>query len=538
MKKAAPATRALVAAGTLLLLLQACGGGGSGSTTPVASPSPPTTPATPPTPSTPAPPVPAADGAFSDSNSYSNARNAGLASPNEQAAVVHTSMTLAGQKIDYTATSGHLTATDPSGRPTVSFFYVAYTADNKPAAQRPVTFFYNGGPGSASMWLHMGAFAPKRIVTNIPSTVMPSPTQFIENQESLLDITDMVYVDAVGTGFSQAIAPNTNGQFWGVDSDAQSIRDFVRRYLTVNGRGASPVYMMGESYGGPRAAVVANLLETAGVRLAGVILQSPAMDYNANCGVLDTPISCEGYVPTYAAVGAYHQRSTPLPTDFNAYIVQARSFAAGAYRTAMSAFIASKIGPPLAVADQLSALTGLPTLTWQQNFNLMPGYFQKNVLQGNLVGRYDARVFAPNGSALTSGGDPSQAVISNAFGATMLNYLANELKYKAGSAYLPFSDIINEWNFSHDGKPVPDTIPDLASAIMINPKLKILSMSGMHDLATPFYQTELDLARLGNYPNITIRNYSGGHMSYLDDTARRAQKAALVIFYGSAPGSP
>ncbi len=524
---------AIALSSALAILLQACGGGGGTSAAP-----PVTAPVAPAAPSTPTTPTPVADGSFNDTNSYSNARNASLATPNEQAAVIHTSMTLAGQKIDYTATSGHLSALDPSGRATVSFFYVAYTADNKAAADRPLTFFYNGGPGSASMWLHMGAFAPKRIVTNIPSTVMPSPTQFIENQESLLDITDMVYVDAVATGFSQAIAPNTNSQFWGVDSDAQSIRDFVRRYLAVNGRSASPVYLLGESYGGPRTAVVANLLETAGVRLTGVILQSPVMDYNANCGVLEAFISCEGYVPTYAAIGAYHQRSNPLPTDFTSYIVQARAFAAGAYRTAMSAYITSRIGPPLAVADQLAALTGLPTLTWQQNFDLMPSYFQRNVLPGQLVGRYDARVFAPNGSALASGGDPSQAVISNVFGTTMLDYLANELKYRAASAYLPSSDIINEWNFSHDGKQVPDTIPDLASAILINPRLKILAMSGMHDLATPFYQTELDLARLGSYPNLTIRSYSGGHMSYLDNTARRAQKADLTAFYGSTARSP
>jgi carboxypeptidase C (cathepsin A) len=518
--------RAAAAASAIALLLQACGGGGGSSTAtpPAVVPTPPVT--------VPTPPV-VSDGSVSDSNAYSNARNASLATPNERAAVVHTRITLAGQQIDYTATSGHLTATDPSGRATVSFFYVAYTADNKAAATRPLTFLFNGGPGSAAMWLHMGSFAPKRIVTNIPSTVMPSPTQFIENQESLLDLTDMVFVDPAGTGFSQAIAPNTNISFWGVDSDAQSMRDFVRRYLAANNRAASPIYLLGESYGGPRAAVMANLLETAGVRLAGVIMQSPAMNYNSNCGVLDTPISCEGYVPTYAAIGAYHQRSNPVPTDFAAYVVQARDFAAGAYRSAMSAFIASKIGPPLAVANQLAAYTGLSTLTWQQDFNLMPGYFQRNMLPGQLVGRYDARVFAPNGSALASGGDPSQAVISNVFGTTMLNYLANELKYKAGSDYLPFSDIIENWNFSHDGKIVPDTIPDLAGAILINPKLKVLSMSGMHDLATPFYQTELDFARLGSNPNITIRNYTGGHMSYLDDTTRRAQKTDLQVFYGS-----
>lgn len=517
--------RARSAAMATLFLLHACGGGSGGSTTapPVVVPT--------------APPA-VSDGSFNDTNNYSSARNASLTTPNEQAAVVRTRMTLAGQQIDYTVTSGHLTATDPNGRNIASFFYMAYTADNKAAATRPLTFFYNGGPGSASMWLHMGAFAPKRIVTNIPSTVMPSPTQLVENQESLLDVTDMVYLDPVGTGFSQAIAPFTNIDFWGVDSDAASLRDFVRRYLAVNNRSASPLYLLGESYGGPRTAVLANLLESAGVRLSGVIMQSPAMNYNSNCGVIDTAISCEGYVPTYAAIGAYHLRSAPVPADFGTYIVQARAFAAGAYRNAMSAFLASRIGPPVVVADQLAAFTGVGSLAWQQDLNIGPGYFQRTVLPGQLVGRYDGRVFAANGSALASGGDPSQAVISTVFGSAMLDYLSNELKYRAASSYRPFSEIIDVWNFSHDGKVVPDTIPDLASAILINPRLKVLSMSGMHDLATPFYQTELDFARLGNNPNITIRNYGGGHMSYLDDTARRAQKADLLTFYASEGRSP
>ncbi len=527
MGMASKKLRWLTTASVLVLLLQACGGGGT--TAPLPAPAPVT-----PAPVT--PPV-VSDGSFTDTNVYSSARTASLTTPNEQAAVVKASMTLAGQKIDYTATSGHLTATDLSGKPTVSFFYMAYTADNKPAATRPLTFLFNGGPGSASLWLHMGAFAPRRVVTNIPSTVMPSPTQIVENQESLLDVTDMVYVDPTSTGFSQAIAPHINGDFWSVDSDAQSMRDFVRRYLAKNNRSASPIYLLGESYGGPRAAVMANLLETAGVKLTGVIVQSPAMNYNSNCGVLETP-SCEGYVPTYAAIGAYHKLSNPVPTDFSSYVVQARAFAAGSYRTAMSAFLSSKIGPPVAVTDQLAAYTGLGPLTWQQDFNMMPWLFQKNVLPGQLVGRYDARVAAPNGSALANGGDPSMGVVGNVFVNAMVNYLNFELKYKAGSNYVASGNVVNEWNFSHDGKTVPDSIPDLAGAILLNPQLKILSMSGMHDLATPFYQTELDFARLGNNQNLTIRNYSGGHMSYLDDTARRAQRVDLLAFYASVGGSP
>ncbi|HEU4775304.1 MAG TPA: peptidase S10, partial [Telluria sp.] len=248
---------------TAAVLLAACGGGGGGDSGPVIDPVP---------------------GAFADPVSYSGAATAGLTAPQEGAAIVNTRMTLAGKNLDYKATTGHLTATDPvTGKPTVSFFYVAYTAGTLDPSKRPVTFFYNGGPGSSSLWLHMGSFGPKRIVTAIPSNVV-APLQLVDNQETLLDHSDLVFIDAVGTGFTQAVAPGSNDDFWGVDSDAAAFRDFVRRYVTVNGRQTSPKYLYGESYGSPRTGVLSNLLEVAGVKLSGIVLQSAVMNYNSNCG--------------------------------------------------------------------------------------------------------------------------------------------------------------------------------------------------------------------------------------------------------------
>jgi carboxypeptidase C (cathepsin A) len=356
----------------------------------------------------------------------------------------------------------------------------------------------------------------------------------VDNAESMIDISDLVFVDAVGTGYSQAIAPSTNQDYWSVDSDAAALRDFVQRYVAANNRQSSPKYLFGESYGGPRTAVLANLLETAGTRLAGVVLQAPILDYNANCAVFDSPnaVSCEGYVPTYAAIGAYHQRANPLPTDFSAYIQQARDFAAGAYRSAMTPWLQTQAAPPPAVTAQLAAYTGIPAATWQNSLNLGPNYVQRNVVPGAmLTGRYDARVLAPQASPLSSGGDPSLAVVNDAFVSGMRSYLVDTLRYSAGSNYLSFNNIIERWNFSHDGKAVPDTVPDLASAMTINPALKVLSMSGYYDLATPFHQTEKDLARLGANPNIVIRNYQSGHMGYLDNAARRAARTDLGAFY-------
>ena len=347
---------------------------------------------------------------------------------------------------------------------------MAYTVTS--ATTRPLIFFYNGGPGSASTYLHLGSFGPRRLVSTIPSASIP-PVQLVDNQETLLASADLVFVDAVGTGYSQAIAPNTNADFWGVDKDAAAFRDFVRRYVAVNQRDASPKFLFGESYGAPRTAVLANLLETAGVQIDGLILQSAIMDYNSNCGVLDPDtVSCEGYIPTYALTSAYHMRAAAVPVE------SLRTFATGSYRTAIAAYLASHVGPPAAVLGQLSDLTGMSTLTWQQNFDMQPGYYQQNAVSGQLLGRYDARVIAPAGSALTRDGDPSLTVINDAFSSSIVSYLAGELHYSAASAYAPFIDIINRWNFSHDGKPLPDTIPDLAAAMTLNPAMKILAING------------------------------------------------------------
>lgn len=505
----------------LAAILAACGGSGDSAPSPAPAPQP--------------PPVATLPGSYADPVSYSGAAAASLASAEERNATVQARISLDGRPLDYTAATGHLTATDlQTGQPAASFFYVAYTAGTLPAAQRPLTFFYNGGPGSASLWLHLGSFGPRRLATSFPSTVPPAGgVQLVDNQETLLDHSDLVFVDAVGTGYSQAIAPRTNAQFWGVDQDAAAFRDFVRRYLTVNNRQASPVYLFGESYGAPRTAVVANLLESAGVRVAGVMLQSAIMNYNSNCGVFNPgQLSCEGYIPSYAAVSAYHQNGS-LPADFSSVLQRAREFAAGAYRSEVGPYLASGAAPSDATLTQLASFTGLSVQTWRQDFSMMPGAYRARLTPGQVIGRYDARVTAPSGSALAAGGDPSLTVVGGVFNNTIRNYLETELRYAALTPYLGSNNILNSWNFTHDGKPLPDTIPDLAAAMTLNPALKVIAMSGYHDLATPFYQTELDLARLGASAGIQIRNYDSGHMSYLDDRVRRLQKADLRAFYNS-----
>lgn len=507
-----------LAAGMAMALLGSCGGGGGGTAA--------TTPDTPPV-------APAVPGAYADATLYASDPLGMLATPNENAAVIHSAIQLAGKPFAYTATTGHLTASDLStGQPAASFFYVAYTAGT-PDAKRPLTFFYNGGPGSASLWLHLGSFGPRRLVTAIPNATV-APLQVVDNQETLLEHSDLVFVDAIGTGYSQAVAPNANQDFWGVDRDAAAFRDFVRRYVEVNQREGSPKFLFGESYGTPRTAVLANLLETAGVQIDGLMLQSSILDYNSNCGIFSpNTISCEGYVPTYAATGAYFLRSTPLPTDLAGYLQQARDFSAGPYRSAMSGWLNGRVAPGASVTTQLFDDTGIATLTWQQNFDLGPDSFQASVLPGQQVGRYDARVAAPTGSALAAGGDPSLTVIDSSFVSAIASYVAGELHYTARSTYVANNDIVSRWAFQHDGKALPDTVPDLSAALTLNPAMQVLSLNGYYDLATPFRQTELDLARLGSDPAIRLRYYASGHMSYLDDAARRAEQADLISFYNS-----
>ena len=495
----------------LSVLLFSCGGGG-GSSAPV----------------------------YVDPVRYSSLAGSGLASAAELSSVTHHQIVVGGATLAYTATAGHLSAVNPAtGRPEASFFYVAYTLDGASAATRPVTFFYNGGPGSASVWLHLGSFGPRRLVTGDPLTTAPTPFPLVDNAQSLLDTSDLVFVDAIGTGFSEAILPNTNSTFWGVDADAAAFRDFIVRYLAASGRQASPLFLFGESYGTTRSAVLANLLETAGVTIHGVVLQSSVLDYNANCGVAAGPaVPCTGYLPTYGAIGAWYQLDVPNPPDAGlpAFVSQVEAFATSTYAPALAPYFASGTLPPPATITQLADYTGIGTGAWQANFNFDPASFQSGLVAGTLIGRYDARVSARNGTPLAADGDPSSTFITPSFTSAIGAYLSLELGFTTPSTYTVTSSAIQTWNFAHDGLALPDVIPDLASAFTLNPRLKVLSANGYYDLATPFLQTQGDLARLGVNPGVSLAFYRGGHMTYLDDAARALEKSDLVAFYALALG--
>ena len=497
-------------AAMLALALAGCGGGGGGGDA--------------------QPPPPAAN---FDTVAYSSAADASLSNAVELASVTKHQLVVDGATLNYTATAGHLTASSPAtGAAEASFFYVAYTLDGAAAAQRPVTFFYNGGPGSATVWLHLGSFGPMRLVTGDPSTTSPTPFPLVANAQSLLDVTDMVFVDAVGTGYSEAIAPNTNISFWGVDVDAGVFRAFVMRYVAANHRDASPKYLFGESYGTTRSAVLANMLETAGVELTGVVLQSSILNYNVNCGVVNG--SCASYLPSYSAVGAWYglDNPNPAPAQLPAFVDQSRAIARDQYGPAVARFLGNQAAPSTALLTTLVNITGESLGNWQTRFNMDPGYFQRTLIPGTLIGLYDARVSAPVGSALASEGDPSSTFINASFASGITSYLAS-LGYTNGSNYVLLGNANARWTYRHDALALPDVIPDLASALAQNPQLRVLSVNGYHDIVTPFYQTEQDLARLGANANVQTRFYVGGHMTYLDNGSQVLEKADLKQFYTS-----
>ena len=503
------------AAAVALAAVTACGGGGGGGSG-------------------------TATATYVDANTYSATAGASLSTPNENTAVTHHSLTLSGTAIAYTATAGHLSALSSSQAPEASIFYVAYTADGAAAATRPVTFFFNGGPGSATAWLHLGSFAPKRLVTGVPATTQTLPFPYVDNTESLIDTSDLVFVDAVGTGLSEAIAPNTNQTWWGVDQDAAVLRDFVQRWLGVNGRTASPLFLYGESYGTTRVPVLARLLETAGQRVNGVVELSSILDYNSNCSVEGgTPtVDCAGFLPSYSAVGTWYHLATAVTSDSDADIATVTRYADSTYAADAAAWLAGGTLPPADHVAALTAFTGLPAAIWDQRFDMDYDTFRHHLIAATTLGVYDGRVSALDGSPLDAADEPSNSFVEPGFAAAIETVLPNELGFTTPSTYVLSSDAINTWNFSHGGRSMPDVVPDLSAALSLDPSLKVLFLGGHHDLITPFHQTELDVARLPAGAPVTLHFHTGGHMTYLDDGSRPLMKAELVAFYASATGAP
>jgi carboxypeptidase C (cathepsin A) len=478
--------------------------------------------------------------------------------PPENNSVTDHELALDGRTLRYNATAGNLLINDEEEKPYGSIFYVGYTlAGATDPRTRPVTFLYNGGPGSASFWLHMGSVGPVRVVTASPEATGPAPYQLVPNQYSLLDRTDLVFVDAPGTGFSRPVGRATIRNFAGTDQDVQAFLKFIERYVSVNHRWNSPKFLFGESYGTTRTAALVDALENDGVAVNGVILMSTILNYFALAPGSDALFI--GNLPSYAAIAWHYERISRKGNDLTSFLNEVRAFARGPYAEALAE---GHNLPPAqldAIAAKLAGYTGLSErFIKEANLRVNPTRFRKELMrdQRMILGRYDARF---EGSDIDAAGenpgyDPSSTGITDAFVSAFRDYLDRELKYSSKETYFSTGPNINQtWDHTHrppgaEGgggggrgpQPLRDAYVagDLADAMRKDPRLKVLSVNGLFDLATPFFITEYDLAHMELEPklrqNIEFKYYPSGHMIYLNVDALKQLKTDLAEFYTRA----
>jgi carboxypeptidase C (cathepsin A) len=484
------------------------------------------------------------------------------------------SVLIGGRRIDYRATAGTLVV-HPKGWDDVpqnadkdeklppaeaSMFYVAYVAHNAEGAPpRPITFLYNGGPGSSTVWLHMGAFGPKRVVTADDTHTLAAPYGLVNNAYSLLDVSDLVFIDAPGTGFSRISGKDKEKAFYGIDPDAQAFADFIYQFLSRNGRWNSPKFLFGESYGTTRDAVLINVLETEKfVDFNGVINLSQAAIWEAlpdgtdiNPGV---ELPYELSLPTFAATAWYHHRLPDAPKDLPTLVASAEHFAMGDYALALLAGNQLEAAQRQAVAQQLHAFTGLPVeYLLKANLRITGGEFEKTLESDAdvTVGRLDSRFSGPTMDPLSKEADydPQAAAIGSAYVSALNAYVRSDLKFGQDLTYKPLLEDVNKgWNFQHQppGAPqplyyTPNILPDLARAMKYNPKLKVMLNAGYYDLATPFFEGIYEMNHLpipdNLRPNIEYKFYESGHMVYAHEPSLKALHDNVADFIRRAAGA-
>jgi carboxypeptidase C (cathepsin A) len=465
--------------------------------------------------------------------------------PKVQTSITHHTARIGNRVVRYTATAGTIQLTNAKDDVTASVFYVAYTADDSgPAARRPLTFAYNGGPGGSSALIHLGAFGPRTVVTTNAAITPPPPYDIVDNTDSLLDTSDLVFVDAVGTGFSRIVGHGTPKDFYGVDQDGQAFEQFVRRYITANGRWNSPKYLAGESYGTTRSIVLANMLQKDGIVVNGVTLISTVIDFSTLIAQAGNDLPYWLYLPTEAAVAAYHHKIGSMQSTDAASLQSVRAFAQGPFMSALAKGAALPNAERDAIAQQLHAYTGLPVdYLVRSRLRVEPDRFEKQLLSGTdeTVGRYDGRFRNLDLDPIADDADtdPSSDAVFGAFTASFNRYMREELHYMTDAKYEFLSGDVNrqwKWHRGDNGSPSAVNVStDLRDAMTANPYLRVFSANGIYDLATPFFATEYSLAHLGLNPalqsHITFGYYPSGHMIYLNPVAHAALKADLVRFY-------
>ncbi|MFY9979091.1 MAG: peptidase S10 [Candidatus Sulfotelmatobacter sp.] len=475
------------------------------------------------------------------------------------------SVTVGGNVINYDAYAGTLvvhpkgwddvaqnTEKDDKNKPAeASMFYVAYFKSETKAAPRPLMFLYNGGPGSSTVWLHMGAFGPRRVVTSNDTHTPAAPYPVVNNDYSLLDVSDLVFVDAPGTGFSRIAGKDKEKAFYGVDEDAWAFSDFIVQFLSKYGRWNSPKYLFGESYGTTRSAVLSNVLETErDIDLNGVVLLSQILNFSLSPDGPETEpginLPYQLALPTYAASAWYHHKLPQQNPELLPLLTEVEHFAMNDYAQALEAGSTLSAEQRSAIAAKLHDYTGLPVSYIQKaDLRISGGEFEKNLQDEEdlTTGRLDTRFSGPTFDPLSKEAeyDPQSAAISSAYVAAFNDYVRKDLKYGENKEYKPEIEVWRFWDFKHKqpGAPFafpgsPNVMPDLAVAMKYDPHLKILLNAGYFDLATPFYEGVYEMQHLpipqDLEKNIEIQFYQSGHMVYAHEASLKAIHDNVAAF--------
>jgi carboxypeptidase C (cathepsin A) len=469
--------------------------------------------------------------------------------PKPISSVTQHTATIAGAPLAYTATAGTLIVRNEKDEPYASMGYVAYARkDPGDLSRRPITFAYNGGPGSSSYWLHMGVLGPRRIVTTDAAATLPPPYTVVDNAHSILDKSDLVMIDPVGTGVSRAVGKAKDKDFWGTDPDIESVSRFIKEFVTQNDRWSSPKYLLGESYGTTRSAGIVDYLQgNENMAFNGVILVSVALDLGAIFDFPQNDRTFPMFLPTYAAVAWYHKALPTMPPALGPFLDEVRAYALGDYTKALMKGSGLPDAERAAVAQKLHEYTGL-SLDYLQKADLRvtEGEFTQELLRGHraTVGRLDARFTGLTLDVLAKEADydPQSEAISSAFAASFLDYYYRELKFPRDKTYNLSAPVYRDWDFKHKAPgssfPIPgppNTGPDLAHALTTNPNLRVLVMNGLYDLATPFLGTEYMISHLGIekslQANIEMTYYEAGHMMYVHPPSLESFRKDLAAFY-------
>jgi carboxypeptidase C (cathepsin A) len=469
----------------------------------------------------------------------------------EESSVTDHTIRIGGATIPYKATASTTMLKNEKGDSTGLLYSVAYTrSDVKDLTQRPVSFLYNGGPGSATMWLHMGAFGPKRAYTIDGQFTPPAPYKLVDNGESLLDKTDLVFIDAMGTGYSHAVCKAEAKDFYGVDEDAEAFAQFIVTYISRNDRWNSPKFLIGESYGTFRSAVLGNYLQARDtVHLNGIVLISTVLDLSSITFGPGDDRPFIFYLPSYAATAWYHKVLKDRPADVTGFIDEARKYAQGEYASALFKGGELPASEKAAVAKKLAYFTGLnEDYLKKADLRVNLGQFMAELQRGSglTTGRIDSRFTGYTYDLLTENaqGDPEGPAVGGAFTALINAYNHDELKFGKDKVYHNTANAFGSWNWARKnggrfGFPgAPNVEGDLAQAMITNPRLLVQVENGYYDMATPFFATEHTMEHLG-LPDALLKNikedyYNAGHMMYLHDADRVSLHNQIASFIDRA----